>query len=61
MLRNNAKGVTSGYPLRITASEVQVTDNEYSEEFVKHMLPTINWEVLVEVRKKTRKPRSLRL
>ena len=53
VLRNNSKGVVEGYPLRITASEVQVTDNEYNEEFVRHMLPTLNWGVLVEVRLET--------
>eukprot|EP00518_Triparma_eleuthera_P003022 CAMPEP_0182456000 /NCGR_PEP_ID=MMETSP1319-20130603/1985_1 /TAXON_ID=172717 /ORGANISM="Bolidomonas pacifica, Strain RCC208" /LENGTH=117 /DNA_ID=CAMNT_0024654175 /DNA_START=186 /DNA_END=535 /DNA_ORIENTATION=- len=51
VLRNNSKGVVEGYPLRITASEVQVTDNEYNEEFVRHMLPTLNWGVLVEAAK----------
>ena len=52
VLRNNSKGVSTGYPLHITASEVQVTDNEYNEDFVKHMLPTLNWAVLVEVRER---------
>jgi hypothetical protein len=55
ILRNNSSGVgnsvTGGYPLKITANEVRVTDNEYNELFTKNVLATtVDWKVLVEVR-----------
>ena len=55
-MRNNtqdAKG--QGYPLKITAVEVRVIDNpggvgEQEMAFVKHILPTLEWSALVQVR-----------
>jgi len=54
-MRNNtleAKG--QGYPLKITAVEVQVLENpdgvsDRNVNFVKHILPTIQWKALVQV------------
>ncbi len=48
-LRNNNKHVVNGYPLRITATEIEVTENPYSEAFIKHILPTLDWNVLCMV------------
>ena len=47
-LRNNtqAAGFSGGYPLAITASEITVTENEYNEAFVKHIIPSLDWPVL---------------
>jgi hypothetical protein len=56
-MRNNSKEAEgNGYPLRITAVEVKVVDNpeagavgEKEMDFVKHMLPTLDWPALVQV------------
>jgi hypothetical protein len=51
---NDAKG--KGYPLKITAVEVKVIDNpdagatDRDIEFVKRILPTIEWTALVQVK-----------
>jgi hypothetical protein len=53
---NGAKG--KGYPLKITAIEVKVIDNPTSKtstisdrdvQFVKRILPTLEWDALVQV------------
>jgi hypothetical protein len=57
-MRNNTKEADGkGYPLKITAVEVNVVDNpeavavgEREIQFVKHMLPTLNWPALIQVR-----------
>jgi hypothetical protein len=57
-MRNNTKEADGkGFPLRITAVEVKVVDNpeagaagEREIQFVKHMLPTLDWPALVQVR-----------
>ena len=64
-MRNNSKDANGkGFPLRITAVEVKVMDNKSSQDgqqhkiptgnreiaFVKHMLPTLEWTALVQVR-----------
>ena len=63
-MRNNSKDASGkGYPLSITAVEVKVVDNSNSSNnsnqfqiggkemaFVKHMLPTLDWSALVQVR-----------
>ena len=48
-LRNNNKNVREGFPLRITATEIEVTSNPYNESFIKHILPTLDWNVLCTV------------
>lgn len=60
-LRNNTKDAGSGgYPLRITPVEVKVVDNPEAVDvgdrevnFVKHVLPTLEWQALVQVGKIT--------
>jgi hypothetical protein len=56
-MRNNSKDAEGkGFPLRISAVEVKVVDNSTSQvgkrevEFVRHMLPTLEWSALVQVR-----------
>jgi deoxyribose-phosphate aldolase len=56
-MRNNSKEAEgNGYPLRITAVEVKVVDNPEAGavgakeiDFVKHMLPILEWSALVQV------------
>jgi hypothetical protein len=54
-LQNNSSSAKGkGYPLRITATEIKVDDyggmiSEQQLDFVKGMLPTLNWEALVKV------------
>jgi len=40
------KGVTTGYPLLLTATAKEVTDCEYNETFVKRMLPKLDYAAL---------------
>jgi len=54
-LRNNsAEAKGKGFPLRITATEIRVEENneevtEQQLEFVKNMLSRIDWPALVKV------------
>lgn len=53
-LRNNAADAKGrGFPLKIVAAEIRVTeDDEFDDRraaFVKGMLPTIDWPALVQV------------
>jgi hypothetical protein len=57
MRSNTKEAAGKGFPLRITAVEVKVIDNpdagavgQKEIEFVKHMLPTLEWPALVKVR-----------
>ena len=55
-MRNNSKEAKGkGFPLRITATEIRVEENntEVTEpqiEFVKNMLSRLDWPALVKVR-----------
>ena len=57
-MRNNTKEAGGeGFPLQITAVEVKVVDNpdagavsDKELEFIKHMLPSLDWPALVKVR-----------
>ena len=47
-LKNNTKlSKDKGYPLKILCTEIQITENTYDEDFILRILPTLNWEVLV--------------
>ena len=59
MLRCNAKGVTSGYPLQIEIARdpatgehvdgaVQVSEAEFNPEFLVRTLPKLEWAPFVE-------------
>ncbi|XP_025414223.1 multifunctional methyltransferase subunit TRM112-like protein [Sipha flava] len=41
------KGVKVGYPLRIVAKDVKISESEYNMEFVLKMIPKLDWKVLV--------------
>ena len=50
-LRNNMKEAKSGFPLKITATEINVEDNAPSSQdlnFVQNLLPILDWPALVE-------------
>lgn len=59
-MRNNTKEANGkGFPLKITAVEVKVVDNpdaaavsEHDISFVKHIMPTLDWPALVQVRRR---------
>ncbi|EWM29006.1 Uncharacterized protein Naga_100851g2 [Nannochloropsis gaditana] len=46
VLRNTAKGVVDGYPLKIEAAQIDVRDTEPDLTFIRHLLPTISFPVL---------------
>ncbi|TFJ88014.1 hypothetical protein NSK_000368 [Nannochloropsis salina CCMP1776] len=46
VLRNTAKGVVDGYPLKIEAAEIDVRDTEPDLTFIRHLLPTISFSGL---------------
>ncbi|XP_050438723.1 multifunctional methyltransferase subunit TRM112-like protein [Adelges cooleyi] len=41
------KGVKVGYPLRIEAQDVKISESEFNMEFVAKMVPKLDWKVLV--------------
>ena len=42
-LRCNAKDVAKGYPLKLEVEDMNVQESEFIEEFMKSMLPTLDW------------------
>jgi multifunctional methyltransferase subunit TRM112 len=42
------KAVQVGYPLKLTASEVRVVEQDFQPTFLVKMLPKVNWSVLVD-------------
>ncbi|VVC39416.1 Hypothetical protein CINCED_3A011397 [Cinara cedri] len=42
------KNVKVGYPLRIVAKDVKISEKEFNMEFVTKMIPKLDWKVLVE-------------
>ena len=57
MLQCHVKGVRNGYPLRIEAQqdggrfEVEVREAEFSADFLRHILPRLDWAALLEAAK----------
>ncbi|KAF0716442.1 multifunctional methyltransferase subunit TRM112-like protein, partial [Aphis craccivora] len=41
------KGVKVGYPLRIVAKDVKISESEFNKEFVKKIIPKLDWKVFV--------------
>ncbi|CAI6349151.1 unnamed protein product [Macrosiphum euphorbiae] len=41
------KGVKVGYPLRIVAKDVKISECEFNKEFVKKIIPKLDWKVFV--------------
>ena len=42
-LRCHAKDVTNGYPLNLIIEEMEIEEADYNEEFMRHILPSLNW------------------
>ncbi|XP_061715225.1 multifunctional methyltransferase subunit TRM112-like protein [Cydia pomonella] len=40
------KGVTTGYPLAISATDIKITEVDFNPEFVSRVLPKLDWQVL---------------
>ncbi|XP_073947320.1 tRNA methyltransferase subunit 11-2 [Choristoneura fumiferana] len=40
------KGVTTGYPLTITATSIKVIQVDFNPEFITRVIPKLNWDVL---------------
>jgi len=48
MLMCNVKGCTkNNFPLKINATIVEKKQSDFNAEFVKHMLPRIDWSALL--------------
>jgi len=48
MLACNIKGVKSGFPLRIEAESVEVKEADFNPEFLKRMIPKLEWKAFVD-------------
>ncbi|CAM9829495.1 multifunctional methyltransferase subunit TRM112-like protein [Lampetra fluviatilis] len=48
MLTSHVKGVTKGFPLKITATEVKVMNVDFNPEFVARMIPKLEWPALCQ-------------
>lgn len=48
IMKNNAKGVENGYPLKIDAQEVVVSEAEYNDVLVRTMIERLDYNVLKE-------------
>jgi multifunctional methyltransferase subunit TRM112 len=44
MLACNSKGVTKGFPLGIEATKLETKDSEVNAEFLRHILPKLEWK-----------------
>ncbi|CAH1724478.1 unnamed protein product [Aphis gossypii] len=44
-------GVKVGYPLRIVAKDIKISESEFDKEFVKRIISKINWKVFVNAAK----------
>lgn len=40
------KGVVTGYPLAINATDVKITEVDFNPEFINRVIPKLDWEVL---------------
>ena len=45
-LRSHGKDVKVGYPLGLQIDDFEVIESECSEEFMKHIIPSLEWETL---------------
>lgn len=43
-LRCNAKDVAKGYPLKLEVVDMNVQESEFSADFMKSMLPSLDWD-----------------
>lgn len=47
MMISPVKGITKNYPLGIEADAVEERDVDFDAQFIKHILPTIDYPVLL--------------
>lgn len=40
------KGVLTGYPLTINATDVKINEVDFNPDFITRIIPKLNWEVL---------------
>lgn len=40
------KGVVTGYPLSINATDIKINEVEFNSEFISRIIPKIDWNVL---------------
>lgn len=40
------KGVVTGYPLAINATDIKVKEVDFNPEFISRVIPKLDWEVL---------------
>ena len=40
------KGVVTGYPLKLNARDVRVSEVDFNPEFISRMIPKLDWDVL---------------
>ena len=45
-LRSHGRDVKVGYPLGLQIDDFEVRESECSEDFMKHIIPTLEWETL---------------
>jgi len=48
MLQSHIKNVKQGYPFKIEADKIEVKELDYDPDFLRHIYPRINWNVLKE-------------
>jgi len=51
MLQCTVKGCTNGFPLLVVAKEVERGDKEFSAEFIKRILPRLEWKAVATLAK----------
>ncbi|KAL6856242.1 hypothetical protein ACP4OV_019044 [Aristida adscensionis] len=47
MLASNVRGVTAGYPLKLEAAKWSTKEVELSPDFIRGLLPKLDWKALV--------------
>jgi multifunctional methyltransferase subunit TRM112 len=45
-LKCPAKDVSTGYPLKLEIEDMEVVESEVNEDFIKHILPSLDWSGL---------------
>lgn len=59
MLTSPVKGVKSGYPFIIQATEMKEVEVDFNPEFITRMIPRLEWDALVKALEMVGKPDML--
>ncbi|CAG0883916.1 unnamed protein product [Darwinula stevensoni] len=63
MSSRHIKGVVTGFPLKLTARDVKVSEVDFNKDFIVRILPKLDWEALCQavesIGQGTDLPRSL--